>query len=52
MGSEPKTKRGPEPRRLVIQGDWEDAVGTALRKPPPSAKPATDSKPKKKGRGK
>jgi len=30
-----RTKRGPEPERLKITGNWEDAVATALRKPKP-----------------
>jgi hypothetical protein len=28
-------KRGPQPERLKIDGNWEDAVATALRKPKP-----------------
>jgi hypothetical protein len=31
-------KRGPKEQRLVIDGDWEDAIRKALKKPPkPSA---------------
>ena len=30
----------PEPERLKIEGDWKDAVKTALRKPkPPGGRP-------------
>jgi hypothetical protein len=35
---------GPQPDRLVIEGDWKDAVKTALRKPnprPPTKRKAT-----------
>jgi hypothetical protein len=28
-------KHGPEPERLKITGNWEDAVATALQKPKP-----------------
>lgn len=31
----PRTERGPEPERLKIQGNWKDAVKTALQKPKP-----------------
>lgn len=37
--SDAKRPRGPEPERLKIEGDWEDALRTALRKPPPPTKP-------------
>jgi hypothetical protein len=30
-----RIKRGPEPERLKIDGDWEDAIATALQKPKP-----------------
>ena len=30
-----KNKRGPKPETLKIEGDWEDAVGKALKKPRP-----------------
>jgi hypothetical protein len=30
--------RGPEPERLKIEGDWQEAVKKALKKKPP-AKP-------------
>ena len=29
------TRRGPEPERLKIHGDWKAAVGRALRTPRP-----------------
>jgi len=29
------SKRGPEPEHVHIEGDWEDAVKKALKKPPP-----------------
>lgn len=29
-------KPGPEPERLKIDGDWEDAVKEALNKPKPA----------------
>ena len=28
-------KRGPKPDRLVIEGDWKEAIGKALRSKPP-----------------
>ncbi len=31
----PKRQPGPEADTLRIEGDWEDAVKKALRKPPP-----------------
>jgi hypothetical protein len=30
-----RAKRGPEPERLKIEGDWKAAVTTAMRKPKP-----------------
>ena len=39
-----KSKRGPEPERVKIEGmNWQDAVSTALKKPRPAA-----AKPKRK----
>lgn len=29
-----KTNTGPEPERLEIEGDWQDAVKTAIESPP------------------
>jgi hypothetical protein len=29
-----KGKTGPEPERVKIIGDWQKAVGAALKKPP------------------
>jgi hypothetical protein len=37
--------RGPEPERLKIDGDWEDAVRDALKKkPPPGGWPKPESR--------
>lgn len=36
MGKKPSSKPpGPEAQRLKIPGDWEKAVGKALKKQPP-----------------
>ena len=35
---------GPDPETLKIEGDWEDAVRKALRKPPPAKRPPPPSK--------
>lgn len=35
----PRDAPGPEPERLQIDGDWEDAVRDALKKPPPKKQP-------------
>lgn len=32
---EKKPKPGPEPERLKIEGDWEDAIKKALKTPRP-----------------
>ena len=32
-----QNKPGPEPERLKIEGDWEDAVKKAIEAHPPSA---------------
>lgn len=44
--SNPKSPKatGPEPERLVLEGDWKDAVDRALRKPP-SIDETTEKKP-------
>lgn len=34
MPTQPK-KRGPKPERVKIEGDWENAVGKALKKKRP-----------------
>ena len=34
--SEKKEKRGRKPETVKIEGDWEDAVANALKKPRPS----------------
>ena len=39
-----RKKRGPKPEALKLEGDWEDAVREALKKPPP--KRAKPKKPK------
>ena len=31
-----KPKPGPDPGRLIIEGDWEKAVGKALKKKRPA----------------
>ena len=33
--SDKKQKTGPEPDRVKLSGDWEKAVGKALKKPRP-----------------
>lgn len=33
----PQEKPGPEPERLTIEGDWEDALKHALEVEPPKA---------------
>ena len=40
MADEKKERRprGPDPDRLKIEGEWEEAVQKALRKKPPAAK--------------
>jgi len=38
--------RGPKPEQVHIEGDWEDAVKKALKKPPPP-KPDTKKPPPK-----
>jgi len=47
--SEPKEPPGPKPEHVHIEGDWEDAVKKALKKPPPP-KPDTE-KPRKESGG-
>lgn len=42
-------KRGPREERIAIPGDWQAAVGTALKKKRP---PGGWPKPEKKGKGK
>jgi len=40
-----ETPRGPKPERVHIEGDWENAVRKALKKPPPPKQgPTTDKK--------
>lgn len=49
--SEEKQKSGPEPERLKIEEDWEDAIDKALRKKRPEEgwphekQPKSDEKP-------
>ena len=33
-----KKRPGPDPKRVKIDGDWEDAVGVALKKKRPPTK--------------
>lgn len=41
-------KRGPKEDRVKIDGDWQVAVGEALKKPrPPEGWPKPEKKPKK-----
>lgn len=52
-----KKRRGPEPERLKLEGDWEALVGEALRKPlPPGGwdkpKPMPQRSPKPKAKKK
>ena len=51
MSSKASRRRGPPPDRLVIEGDWKDAVARALKKKPddsiPKTKPAARPKSKK-----
>jgi hypothetical protein len=36
MGNKPKAKRtGPKPERVKVKGNWEDAIGKALKKERP-----------------
>ena len=45
--SSPKT--GPKPDRVKVEGDWEDAIGKALKKPrPKDGWPEPEKKVKKK----
>lgn len=45
------TKRGPKADTVKIEGDWESAVGKALKKPRPvEGWPEEKKKPKKSGR--
>jgi len=34
----PQKKRGPEPERVKIEGDWEEAMKKALKAPPQKKK--------------
>lgn len=50
--SEKRDKKppGPEPERLKIEGDWQDAMKQALKKPRPPGgwpKPPSKRQPKK-----
>lgn len=40
----PPKKRGPKPDRLALEGDWEEAVGKALKKAPPPVRPPAKRK--------
>ncbi len=46
MTKKPNNPRGPEPDRVKIDMDWEQAVGKALKKPRPK-EGVPDKKPKK-----
>lgn len=55
--SDEKRKRGPDPERVKIEGDWEEAVKKALRKerpkegwPKPEKEQEAEGSPKSKGR--
>jgi hypothetical protein len=43
-------RRGPPPERLVIEGDWKDAVARGLRKKPDESIPKTKPTPKPKSK--
>ena len=45
-----RKKRGPKEDRLVIEGDWKDAVGQALQKKKPPGGWPKPGKPKRKKR--
>jgi hypothetical protein len=47
-----KQKRGPDPERLKIEGDWEDAVAKALQVPAEGKPPATKKAAKKRAKKK
>jgi hypothetical protein len=47
----PPRKRGPKPERPALPGPWEENVGKALKKPPPSKGGWLKPPPNKKGRG-
>jgi hypothetical protein len=47
----PPRKRGPKPERPALPGPWEENVGKALKKPPPSKGGWLNPPPNKKGRG-
>ena len=48
MQEDPRAKSGPEPERLKLDGDWEEAMGEAMKKPRPEDgwpdKPKPDQK--------
>ncbi len=45
MTEDPKKKPGPDAERLVIEGDWEDAMRKAMgKKRPPDGWPKDDDK--------
>jgi hypothetical protein len=39
-------KPGPQPGHVHIEGDWQEAVNTALKKPPPPKPGSTTGKKK------
>ncbi len=41
-----KTKRGPKPETVKIEGDWKGAMGKALKKAAPAAGWPTPQKPR------
>jgi len=46
MSAEKERKpTGPQPKRLKLEGDWEDAVKKALAVKPPKKKPKPKKKP-------
>lgn len=47
MTSKEKPRRGPEPDRLKLTGNWEDRVADSFKAPPPKKKAASRGAKKK-----
>lgn len=47
MKSDDQAPRGPKPEHLKLEGDWEEAVKNALKKPPPPKGATPEGRPKK-----